>query len=208
MKIVVVVLFLLAIPVFGQTQTDTTQVQTAFLKVDRIGEANARSFFTFSTSIRNYTIRHDGHGEVSSISTMRKNYDLRMGGAVRLEAVYFAEFEGDLLLEYEVTDLKNDWGYVLRMDQKTAKVRWIAPLSVSGLGPGLIEVQDLYLSASNVLAKIDLQSGALLWQQQQANQSRGFRLPVVRRDTVLFSEDAETGRTVELEKLTGRPVKN
>jgi len=208
MKIVVVVLFLLAIPVFGQTQTDPNQVQTAFLKVDRIGEANARSFFTFSTSIRNYTIRHDGHGESSSTTSFRKNYDLKMGGARRLENVYFAEFEGDLLLAYEVTDLKYDWGYVLRMDQKTAIVRWITPLSVSGLGPGLIEARDLYLGASNVLAKIDLQSGALLWQQQQANQSKGLRLPIVRRDTVLFSEDAETGRTVELEKLTGRLVKN
>ncbi|PYS73220.1 MAG: hypothetical protein DMF69_05410 [Acidobacteria bacterium] len=209
MKIVVVVLFLLATPVFGQTQTDPKPVQqTAFLKVDRIGEANARSFFIFSTSIRNYAIRHDGHGESSSTTSFRKNYDLKMGGAQRLESVYFAEFEGDLLLAYEVTDLKYDWGYVLRMDQKTALVRWITPLSVSGLGPGLIEARDLYLSASNVLAKIDLQSGALLWQRQQTSQSMAFRLPVVRRDTVVFYEDAETGRTVELEKLTGRLVKN
>lgn len=131
-----------------------------------------------------------------------------MGGARRLESVYFAEFEGDILLAYEVTDLKYDWGYVLRMDQKTAQVRWITPLSVSALGPGLIEGRDLYLSGANVLAKIDLQNGTLLWQQPQTNQSMAFRLPVVRRDTVLFYEDAETGRTVELEKQTGRPVKN
>jgi hypothetical protein len=53
-----------------------------------------------------------------------------------------------------------------------------------------------------------LQTGALLWQRQQTSPSMAFRVPVVRRDTVVFYEDAETGRTVELEKLTGRPVKN
>ena len=73
------------------------------------GEATARYFFVCSSSSRIYTIRHDGHGEGSSLTTRRKNYDLSMNGALRIERLYFAEYDGDLVLEYEVTDGRGDW---------------------------------------------------------------------------------------------------
>ena len=109
MKVVIPGLLLLVSSVFGQTRIDNvTATQVPFVNVERIGEANARSFFVFSTSSRSYTIRHDGHGEGSSLTIRRKNY-LSMNGALRIERLYFAEYDGDLVLEYEVTDGRGDW---------------------------------------------------------------------------------------------------
>jgi len=88
-----------------------------------------------------------------------------MNGALRIERLYFAEYDGDLVLEYEVTDGRGDWADVLRMDQTMMRFKWVTPISADALGPGLIEGHDLYISAVNVVAKIDMQTGAIGWQQ-------------------------------------------
>jgi hypothetical protein len=205
MKVVIPGLLLLVSSVFGQTRIDNvTATQVPFVNVERIGEANARSFYVFSTSSRSYTIRHDGHGEGSSLTTRRKNYDLRMNGALRIERLYFAEYDGDLVLEYEVTDGRGDWAYVLRMDQTMMRFKWVAPISAEALGPGLIEGRDLYISAVNVLAKIDMQTGAIGWQQSDFEHVSMFGLPTIKADSVLFEDDFDPRRRIEIEKQTGQ----
>jgi outer membrane protein assembly factor BamB len=217
MKIVILVL-LLASCVFAQTPTDQNgSLQVALVGVDRIGEATARSFFVFTTGVRNYVLRYDGHSEASQLANykgadlrmgMRKNFDLRMGGAVRLERVYFAEFEGDLILEYEVKDQKGDAGYILRMDQKTMRFKWITPVSRDSLGPGLIDQHDLYITGSNLLAKVDLQNGTYLWQQAELGRFYSFSVPAIKGDAILFRDESKTDTTIEVEKQTGRLIKH
>ena len=205
MKIILAILFLLVSSVCGQAQTVS---QFPLVRVDRIGEATARSFFVFSTPMRNYAIRHDGHGESWAPNTMRKNFDLRMGGAGRLERLYFVEYESDVVLEYEVTDQRGDWGYVLRMDQKTQRYKWITPLSANNLGPGLVAGNDFYFSASGFLAKLDMQTGAFVWQQPQLEHEWAFGLPTLKGETLIFQDEGELSRRVEVDKNTGRLIKN
>jgi hypothetical protein len=107
-----------------------------FTLADRVGEPNARNFFLFSTSAGNYTIRHDGMGEVSSPKGMRRVFNLKVGVKGRLERVYFLEHEGDLLLLYEVM---GHGSYLLRMEQTKRKARWLTPLESSNLQPPIIE---------------------------------------------------------------------
>lgn len=97
----------------------------AFTLANCVGEPNARSFFMFSTSAGNYTIRHDGMGEFTSPRGMRRVFKLRMGARSRLDRVYFLEHEGDLFLLYEV---RNQLSYLVRMEQKKRKARWLTPL--------------------------------------------------------------------------------
>jgi hypothetical protein len=205
MKIAILILLLVVSSVCGQAQTPT---QLPLVRVERIGEATARSFFVFSTSIRNFAIRHDGHGELSSTTAMRKNFDLRMGGAARLERLYFIEYDNDVILEYEVTDQRGDWGYVMRMDQKTQKFKWVTPLSCNNLGPGLISGGELYFSASNLLAKLNINTGAFVWQQSQPDHDWAFGLPELKGDAVVFQDEAQAGRVIELDKTTGKVIKN
>lgn len=201
MKLVVVGSFLLA-SVCAPLHTNSFQSTVPFTRVERIGDANARSFFVFSTSVRDYAIRHDGHGEGSSATVMRKNFDLRMDGASRLERVYFAEFEGDLLLAYEVTTSNGDWSYVTRFNQRTMKQLWLKPISVERLGPGVVEETGAYFGSANALFKIDVKSGAVLWQEEQV--AGEFDLPTVKARTVVFRELREVGRIIEVDKSTGR----
>jgi len=127
-----------------------------------------------------------------------------MNGALRIERLYFAEYDGDLLLEYEVTDGRGDWAYVLRMDQTMMKFKWVTPISAEALGPDLIEGRDVYISAANVLGKIDLQTGASGWQQSDFEHVSMFVLPTIKAGSVLFQDDFDSRRRIEIEKQTGQ----
>ena len=100
----------------------------AFALADCVGEPNARSFFVFSTSAGNYVIRQDGMGEVTLPQGLRRVFYLKLGAKGRLERVYFLEHQGDLFLLYEVHDATSEWAYLLRMEQKKRKPRWLTPL--------------------------------------------------------------------------------
>ena len=106
-----------------------------FSLADRVGEANERSFFILSTSAGNYTIRHDGMGEFTSVAGMRRVFYVKAGSKGRIDCVYFLEHEGDLLLLYEVRD---QGFYLARMEQKKRKLRWLTALgNVAAQTPGV-----------------------------------------------------------------------
>jgi hypothetical protein len=218
MKVTLVLLVVLAIAVSAQQpavspqqpadQSTAASEPRAFTNVEVSGEG-FRSFFVFSSDPFHYTIRSDGFAESDSGQRRRTNFNLRVGRNGYLVRVYFTEYEGDLVLIYEASDKQYGWGYVERLDQKTSKPRWLKAVSGFNIGPGLVEGSYAYLSAADLLAKIDLRSGSYVWQQQgfekqYALSPGGFRSPYINRDRVIFEEDAENGKTVEADKATGK----
>lgn len=212
MKVFTLVLLIsLALVVSAQQPSDQSSAapeQKAFNKVEVSGEG-FRSFFIFSAEGFHYTIRADGFAESDSGQRRRSNFNLRVGRNGYLVRVYFTEYEGDLLLIYEASDKQYGWGYVARFDQKTSKPKWLKAVSGFNIGPGLIEGSYAYLSAADLLAKIDLRSGDYVWQQQRfqeqyALSSEGFRLPSINAERVIFQEDTEKGKTIEVAKTTGK----
>lgn len=127
----------------------------AFEKARRIGEANERSFFLFSTSTAKYIIRHDGMGEVGA-NGRRKVFYLNLSPPSRLEGVYFSEYQGDLLLLYEVSGGR---GFLLRMNQQTRKTRWLTPIRVNDIESCVVEGDETHCGAAGELTKIDLRTG-------------------------------------------------
>lgn len=191
-----------------EDQSSAASEQKAFTTVDVSGEG-FRSFFVFSTEGFHYTIRADGFAESDSGQRRRSNFNLRVGRNGYLVRVHFAEYEGDLLLIYEASDKQYGWGYVERLDQKTLKPKWLKSVTGYNFGPGLAETNYAYLSTAELLAKIDLRSGNYVWQQQDVQKqhalsSEGFRLPSINGERVLFQEDVEKGKTVEIDKTTGK----
>ena len=189
-------------------QSSAAFEQKAFNNVEITGEG-FRSFFVFSAEGFHYIIRADGHAESDSGKPRPRNFDLRVGRNGHVVRVYFTEYEGDLLLIYEASDKQYGWGYVERLDQKTLKPRWLKPVNGFNIGPGLVEANYAYLSAVDLLAKIDLRSGDYVWQQQAFQEqyvlsSKGFRLPSVKGERVFFQEDATNGKTIEVDKTTGK----
>ena len=183
--------------------------QRNFAAVDRIGDPGYRSFFMFKTEGAGYTIRADGYAESSSAKARPRNFSLPLGRNGHMVRFYFLEYEGDLLLVYEGSDEEFGWGYLLRLNQKTLKPKWAAPINGFNIGPAALEASHAYLSAANLFAKIDLQTGKYVWQQeglqkQYALSFNGFRLPLIDEQRILFLEDRSKGKTVELDKASGR----
>lgn len=97
----------------------------SFELANRVGEPNARTFFVFSTSAGNYIVRHDGMGEFTAPNGRRRVFTIKLGGRGRIEQVYFLEHQGDAFLFYEVHDGPATRAYLIRMEQKQRKQRWI-----------------------------------------------------------------------------------
>src|SRR5689334_13686769 len=76
----------------------------------------------FSTSVAKYILRHDGLGEVTLPSGIRKVFSVKVGAKERIERVYSWEYGGDLLLLYQA----GGSGYLARMNQHSRKVRVVA----------------------------------------------------------------------------------
>ena len=110
--------------------SSSTANHEAFALADRVGggESNSRSFFQFSTSAGDYTLRDDGMGEVTWPKGLRRVFYLKLGAKGRIERIYFLESERDLFLLYEVHDATSEWSYLLRMEQQKTKAKWLTPL--------------------------------------------------------------------------------
>jgi hypothetical protein len=178
-----------------------------FARAQRVGEENERQFFVFATSSRHYTVRHDGVGESYGDSSIRKKFDLRVGGQGRLQEIYFLEYEGDLVLIYEVRDGGSGWGYVERFNQRTLKVSWLAPVNSYNLTSGLIEEHSLYLAGASLVARLDLLAGKWSWEATDSlgQRTKYFMTPTLQSTSVVVRDDS--GATIELDKSTGKVLK-
>lgn len=192
----------------AQDRAVTQKPQPICNRVPRVGEDTWRSFFMFSASGHDYTIRADGRGESIFGKVRAHNFTLKADQG-HLEQVYYCELENDLVLLYEVSDQANGWGYVVRLSQTTFKPKWLAGISALNLGPALVDGEYLYLTASSLIAKLDLQSGAYVWQQPELqvkypSSFQSFGLPWIKGDHVFFRENVTPYKTIEVDSLSGK----
>jgi hypothetical protein len=118
-----------------------------FKPAEQNGDPTARNFFIFSTAAGDYVIRHDGMGEVSLRSGLRKVLHLKVGAKDRIQRLYFFEYAGDVLLLYET----GESGYLVRLDQKTRKQKGV--VAVSGdFTPPLIKDQRVVFSDGTIVS--------------------------------------------------------
>lgn len=204
MKILVLLLSICpTLTAFAQTPESPVRPQP-FIRIER---ATGNSFFLFSTNDHHYAIRHDGLAESNFLEKHhRRTFRLQVSRGARLERLFVAEFQDDLLLAYEVTQGGWGWAYVARLNERARKFRWITPITGLNLGPGLIEEGSVYLTAQNLLAKLDLNSGNYIWQREVAKETPAFaefQLPEINGDRARFYENGQRHRVIEIDKLTG-----
>lgn len=150
---VLICLLLITVP-----PTQGFQETAAFEKARQLGEWHQRSFFLFSTSTAKYVIRNDGMGEISA-KKMHLIFHLKVGAGGRVEQIYFREYQGDLLLLYEVS---NGTGYLTRLNPQTRKRRWLTPIDVNKIGLCSVEAEAVSCGPADDLTTIDLKNGAEL----------------------------------------------
>jgi hypothetical protein len=216
MNVVVIVFFILiacAGPARSQEPSSSASTEDQpFTAVGRIGDPGYRSFFIFSTKGGGYVVRADGYAESSSGKARPRNFSLPLGRSGHMVRFYFLEHENDLLLIYELSDERLGWGYLVRLNQKTLKPKWAIPINGFNIGPGLVDTTgNAYFSAANLFARVDLNTGKYVWQQEDPQKQfplgfAGFRLPQLEGDRVLFSEDRQKGKTAELERSSGKII--
>jgi len=204
-------LIYLTIASFAQIPTNSGS-QMPFAMVERIGELKARSFFVFSKGDLTFAIRQDGLGDTTSTRFIRDRiFRLQMSGGL-LERLYTADFGAEVILAYEVTGGAGR-GYVARFDPNKRTFRWFAPIPARNIGPGLIEENYAYLTGTNFVAKIDLQTGKYVWQtadlkREDGSAFRSFDVPEVNGSRVVFRELVEDGRTLQIDKASGAVMKS
>jgi hypothetical protein len=207
MKILVLLLSICpTLTAFAQNPENPVRPQP-FIRIERAGQATGLSFFLFSTNDHHYTIRHDGLAESNFLEKHhRRTFRLPVSRGARLERVYVAEFQDDLLLAFEVTHGGWGWAYVARLNERARKFRWTTPITGINLGPGLIEEGSVYLTAQNLLARLDLNSGNYIWQREvdkDATAFAEFQLPEINGERAIFYENGQRRRMIEIDKLTG-----
>ena len=146
-----------ALMLAASVSQETSVQKGGFAEANRVGEPPQVTFFMFSTSYGNYVISQYGLGEVG---TPRRNLQflLKVGMTGRVKRMYFQEYEGDLLLSFEV----GDTGYVRRMNQQTRKMRWLTPVDRSVVDHCVVEGAEVHCGAGDKLTKIDLNKGGLV----------------------------------------------
>jgi hypothetical protein len=145
---VVVAISLPAVVLSAGSQRASTE-DSPFVLADRSGEASAneRTFFVFSTRVAKYILRHDGMGEITLHSGVRKVFNVKVGARERIERVYSLEYEGDLLLLYQA----GDEGYLVRMNQASRKLRFSGPFN-GDFEPPLLKDRRLVFSDGRSVA--------------------------------------------------------
>ena len=137
------------------TTQDAVVKTGAFAEANRLGEPPGLTFFMFSTSYGQYVIRHDGLGEVGTPGK-HLQFLLKVGLKGRVERMYFQEYQGDLLLSFEVGEI----GYVRRMNEQTRKMRWLTPIDATVVDQCVVEKNELKCGDGDNLTRIDLNTGS------------------------------------------------
>jgi hypothetical protein len=133
-----------------------------FQEARRVGQTQWRRFFVFSTATSKYVIRHDGMGEIGGNGDVGRFFHLKLGMNGRVERVYFREYEGDMLINYEVSDGRGAIAYVTRLNPQTRKQRWVTPIDIDGFGACVVEGDAVSCGKSDEATKIDLKTGAAI----------------------------------------------
>jgi hypothetical protein len=130
-----------------------------FALVEQFGDPNARSFFVFSTAAGNYVIRHDGMGEFTSPSKMRRAFFLKVPARRRISSMYFLEHERDLLLHYEVS---GQGSYLVRLEQTKRKQRWSTTFETQNIEAPVIDGDYVFIKDGERRLQISKTDGRIL----------------------------------------------
>ena len=130
-----------------------------FALAEQLGDPNARSFFVFATAAGNYIIRHDGMGEFTSPSKMRRAFFLKVPGRSRISSMYFLEHEKDLLLHYEVS---GQGSYLVRLEQTKRKLRWSTSFDTQNIEAPVIEGDVVIVKEGGRSLQIRKSNGTVL----------------------------------------------
>jgi len=186
----------------------------AFQQAERLGEEELPPFvFKLSTSGYFYTVESNGRAKAISDKGRSKDFQLKYVGRSKdsyLELLFYAEYESDLVLLYQVSDGESVGGGITRMDQRGLRVKWTTSIESLNMGKGLIDDDRVYITGAGLIACLNLRTGKYLWKHEQLHEKyqsfTAFEVPLVEGDVVAFtarSDIGEPAKTIKVYKLSG-----
>lgn len=167
---------------------------------------------TFEINASGRGQRRDGKNKVTALKLPFA------GGEVLTGKLYWAKYETDLVILYEVSNGDSGGGGIVRLNGATLKARW-PPANITGfnVARGLIQNQEAYLAAHGFAGRLDLDTGVYLWKHdnlyRKYKKNGAFNLietPQIRGETVIFTELVRDSQpnTLVMDKATGKVIRS
>ena len=173
----------------------------------------------FSLGANRYEINRDGSGKRlnSQNESLKFRLSLEEDGFLD-RAIYFAEYENDLLLISEIDYGCSGAGFILRLDGKTLKTKWMTDILGFNVPRGLIENNSAYLGGLGFAGKINLDTGKYIWKHEEFyrkyKESGAFNIfetPVIKGNEIIYTENREKygdpSNVIVFDKMNGKVIK-
>ena len=181
-----ILILLLASPGIAQQRPQPFSVAKGF------PEPPESTSFEFSSGGFQYKIAENGKGRRSG-NDKQLAFSLRVAPNDYLtHQLYYADYEGDLLLIGEVSDSDYGMGFIARLDGATLRLKWKRVINAFNVGQGLLDGAYAYVTGIGFVGKVNLKSGAYAWRHDDLYRRDGafnsFELPDVEGNVVVFRE--------------------
>lgn len=207
------VLILVAISVSAQVEEFSEAKGTG---TDELGSSTKWEFTSGAETIE---ITGDGRGQrrdsKNKVTTLKLPL---LKDEVLTGKLYWAKYETDLVIVYEVAAGGSGGGNVARLNGVTLKPRWpAANIGGFNIARGTIDGQDAYLAASGFAGRLDLDTGVYLWKHNDLYRKYDkngafniFEMPDIDGETVIFTEKVEgkEPNILVMDKATGKVLRS
>jgi hypothetical protein len=163
-----------------------------------------------------YHVSANGNGRRTKGARAR-GFNLRLDPGESIARVFYAEFEGDVLLLLHTTLAGAGVGFVTRLEQPSMRGRWRQRIGAPEVGEPLRDGRHLYVTGAGFVGKLDLRTGEYAWHQEGLEDVRGdepqpfkaFDPPELTGDEVLFRERPvyNPRRTLVLDRKSGKVIR-
>ncbi len=184
---------------FGNSQAQTKVFSEA--KGSRAADNKIYDYekWEFSIGKDKYEINKNGCGKRLKGNNSIDNFRFSIEGAYFIDRViYFAEYKNDLLLVGERSFDDSGGGFILRLDGKTLKTKWLTAIPSFNIARGLIKENAAYLAGIGYAAKINLDTGGCIWKHEdfyRKYKENGafniFETPKIEGNIITFTENQD-----------------
>lgn len=163
-----------------------------------------------------YRVNANGNGRRTK-GRKARGFNLRLDRGDSVAKLFYAEFDGDLLLLLHLAGEGGGAGMVTRLEQPSMRGLWRQRVAAAEVGEPLRDGHGLYVTGAGFVGRLDLRTGEYDWQHEGLEDVGGagprpvgaFDAPELSGDAVLFRERAvyNPRRTLVLDRKSGRVIR-
>lgn len=183
------------------------------------GELGGSAKWEFTFNSKAFEIYGSGRGRRSDTKSDVTTMKLPLKkGEILTGKLYWAKYETDLVIIYEVSDGESGGGGIVRLNGVTLKPRWpAANIGGFNIARGIIDGQEAYLAAHGFAGRFDLDAGVYLWKHENMyrkfNKNGAFNVietPEIEGETVIFTEIVKGSQPniLVMDKATGKVIRS